>query len=99
MKLADGNKALSRGTCKLAFECHDKATASMMKLKMNSYFDVIAVIGCRRTRLILCSTPIIRILIVNSLMERHLLGPLLMLVYVTVWICSMVAADEFEATS
>jgi len=45
LKLADGNKALSRGNCKLAFECHDyKATVSMMALKMNSDFDVI--LGC-----------------------------------------------------
>ncbi|DBA66138.1 TPA: hypothetical protein ACH3X2_002614 [Trebouxia sp. C0005] len=45
MKLADGNKAMSRGTCKLAFECHDyKATVSMMALKMNTDFDVI--LGC-----------------------------------------------------
>ena len=45
MKLADGNKALSRGTCKLAFECHDyKATVPMMALRMNNDFDVI--LGC-----------------------------------------------------
>ena len=31
LKLAGGNEALSRGTCKLAFECHDyKATVPMM---------------------------------------------------------------------
>ncbi len=95
MKLADGNKGLSQGTCKLALECHD----SMMTLKMNSEFDMIAVFGCKRTRLILCLTLIIRILIMNSLMEKHLLGRLLMLVYVTVWICSMVAVDDFEETS
>ncbi|DBA85572.1 TPA: hypothetical protein ACH3X2_005662 [Trebouxia sp. C0005] len=45
MRLADGNKAMSQGTCKLAFECHGyKATVSMMVLKMNTDFDVI--LGC-----------------------------------------------------
>ena len=45
MKLADGNKAMSQGTCKLAFECHGyMATVSMMALKMNCDFDVI--LGC-----------------------------------------------------
>ena len=99
MKLTHSNKALSRGLCKLAFGCHDKATASLMTLKMNSAFDVIAVNGFKRTRLILCLILIIRMLIVNCLMDRHVIGPLLKLVYVTVWICSMVAADDFEETS
>ena len=45
MKLADGNKALSQGTCKLAFEyCDYKATVFMLALKMNSDFAVV--LGC-----------------------------------------------------
>ena len=45
MKLADGNTAISRGTCKLQFRCHDyEAMVPMMALRMNKDFDVI--LGC-----------------------------------------------------